>query len=272
MLRSDLPAGRALDERVSEPSAAARAGAVLLDIEGTTTPVTFVTDVLFPYARTHLRAHLDEHAGSGEYDVLFTRLSEEHRAVLADGETPPPWEGDSRPARLAAVAAFVDWLMDRDRKSTALKELQGQIWQDGYERGELVGEVFPDVRPALERWRDQHVPVSIFSSGSVLAQQLLFRHSSAGDLTPLLHAYFDTRVGPKNDAESYARIARAVGTAPESFVFISDVTRELAAAGAAGMHVRLAIRPGNAVVPAGHGFQVIHSLEAVAATGITTPG
>jgi enolase-phosphatase E1 len=258
---------------VSEHSPAARAGAVLLDIEGTTTPVTFVTDVLFPYARRHLRLHLEEHAGSREYESLFTRLGEEHRAASAGGETPPPWTDEPRPARLAAVAAFVDWLMDRDRKSTALKELQGKIWQDGYERGELVGQVFPDVRPALERWRDQRVPVSIFSSGSVLAQQLLFRHSSAGNLTPLLHAYFDTRVGQKADAESYGRIARAVGIAPESFVFISDVTRELDAARAAGMHARLAIRPGNAVVPARHGFVVIHSLDAAAAaTGITTLG
>ena len=246
---------------MSEPSAAARAGAVLLDIEGTTTPVTFVTDVLFPYARTHLRSHLEEHAGSHEYDSLFTRLHEEHRAASAGGETPPSWAADSPPARRAAVAAFVDWLMDRDRKSTPLKELQGKIWQDGYERGELVGQVFPDVRPALERWRDQRVPVSIFSSGSVLAQQLLFRHSAAGDLTPLLHAYFDTHVGPKVDPESYARIARAVRIAADSFVFISDVTRELDAARAAGMDVRLAIRPGNAVPPAGHGFAVLHSLD-----------
>ena len=114
-------------------------------------------------------------------------------------------------AHLAGAVAFVEWLMDRDRKSTGLKELQGKIWEDGYRRGELVGQVFPDVPAALQRWRDQHVQVGIFSSGSVLAQQLLFRHSSAGDLTGLLQWYFDTRVGAKGEADSYRRIAQAVG-------------------------------------------------------------
>ena len=225
---------------------------ILLDIEGTTTPITFVTGVLFPYARKHLRAHLEEHAGSAEYASLLDRLGDEHAALSRAGETAP-----------ATAAAFVEWLMDRDRKSTALKELQGRIWEDGYRRGELVGDVYPDVRSALQRWHDQNVPVGIFSSGSVLAQQLLFRYSTSGDLTGFLQWYFDTRVGAKIDADSYRRIAQSVAIPAESFIFLSDVTAELDAAHAAGMQVRLVIRPGNAPVSSTHGYETIRSLDEV---------
>ena len=237
------------------------ARAILLDIEGTTTPVSFVTGVLFPYARRHLRSHLETHAEA--YESLLARVRDEHAADSSRSEAVPAWEEEPRSARLAAVAAYAEWLMDRDRKSTALKELQGRIWEDGYRRGELEGDVFPDVRPALERWYEQHRPVGIFSSGSVLAQQLLFRHSVAGDLTRLLRWYFDTRVGTKVDADSYHRIAAAAEIPAESFLFLSDVPNELAAARAAGMQVRLVVRPGNARVSADHGFEVIHSLDEV---------
>jgi enolase-phosphatase E1 len=143
--------------------------------------------------------------------------------------------------------------MDRDRKSTALKELQGRIWEEGYVRGDLVGEVFPDVAGALSRWHAKHCPVGIFSSGSTLAQRLLFRHSLAGDLTPYLTAYFDTTTGPKAEPSSYARIAERLGTTPEAVMFVSDTVRELDAAHAAGMRTRLAVRPGNPPAPeSGH--------------------
>jgi enolase-phosphatase E1 len=223
---------------------------ILLDIEGTTTPVTFVTGVLFPYARKHLQAHLEEHSGSAEYAALLSRLDDERAAASQAGETVP-----------GTAAEFVEWLMDRDRKSTALKDLQGRIWEDGYRRGELVGDVYPDVRPALERWHEQHRPVGIFSSGSVLAQQLLFRYSSAGDLTGFLRWYFDTRVGSKTDAESYRRIARSVDIPAESFLFLSDVARELDAAHLAGMQVRLVIRPGNAPASSDDDYDAIRSFD-----------
>ena len=241
----------------------AEAGAILLDIEGTTTPLAFVKEVLFPYARANLRSHLEAHAGAGEYEQLFTQLRDERMSTLRGGETVTPWADEPRSARLSSVAAYVEWLMDRDRKSTALKELQGWIWEEGYRRGELVGDVFPDVRPALHRWHKQDLAVGIFSSGSVLAQQLLFRHSSAGDLTSFLRWYFDTRVGPKVEAESYRRIAESMGMSPQGILFLSDVTRELDAARTAGMQVRLAIRPGNAPVPSDHGYLEIRSLDEV---------
>ena len=244
---------------MSPATAAARA--ILLDIEGTTTPVSFVTGVLFPYARRHLRSHLEMHGEA--YEPLVARFRDEYVADCSRGETVPAWEEEPRSARLAAVAAYAEWLMDRDRKSTALKELQGKIWEDGYRRGEFVGDLFPDVRPALERWHERDRPVGIFSSGSVLAQQLLFRHSVAGDLTGFLRWYFDTRVGTKVDPASYRRIATAAEIPAESFLFLSDVPNELVAAKAAGMEVRLVVRQGNAPVSADHGFEVTHSFDEV---------
>lgn len=235
--------------------------AILLDIEGTTTPIVFVFEVLFPYARRHLRRHLEQHATSPDYDVLFDRLRDDHLSDRNAGEPVPPWIDAPQTARLASVAAYCEWLMDRDRKSTALKALQGKIWEDGYRRGELVGDVFDDVPGALERWRAQHLQIGIFSSGSVLAQQLLFRHSSAGDLTRFIQWYFDTTTGVKTDSDSYRRIATAMALPPEAVLFVSDVTSELDAADRAGMHTRLSMRPGNKPPPQSHGHVVIQTLD-----------
>jgi len=238
--------------------------AILLDIEGTTTPVAFVSEVLFPYVLKHLRSHLAAHADAPEFESIILALRAEHAAAVRVGETVPHWADDPPDERQNAIADYVEWLMDRDRKSTALKELQGRIWEDGYRRGVLVGEVFADVRPALQHWHEQDVPVGIFSSGSVLAQRLLFRYTSAGDLTSLLRWYFDTRIGSKVDPESYRRVATSVGIHIEAFLFLSDSIKELNAAFTAGMQVRLVVRPGNAPVPAGHGYDTIHSLDEVA--------
>jgi enolase-phosphatase E1 len=237
--------------------------AILLDIEGTTTPIAFVTEVLFPYARTHLRTYLERHAGEPEHDALLARLRDEHASDVQSGESVPRWVDEPPTARTAAVVGYVEWLMDRDRKSTALKELQGRIWEEGYRRGLLQSNVFPDVRPALHRWREQGLTIAIFSSGSVLAQQLLFRHSSDGDLTRFLDSYFDTRVGPKTEPESYLKIAAAIGHPAEACLFLSDVTRELEAASTAGIQVHLVVRPGNAAAPPGHGFPVIRSFNEI---------
>ena len=135
------------------------------------------------------------------------------------------------------------------------------MWEEGYRLGDLRGEVFADVPEAFSRWRAQGLEIGIFSSGSVLAQQLLFRYSSAGDLTGHLRWHFDTTVGPKGDAASYARIAAAMTLPPHAVLFLSDVVRELDAARAAGLQTRLVIRPGNAAVPEGHGHVVIGDLR-----------
>jgi enolase-phosphatase E1 len=226
--------------------------AVLLDIEGTITPIAFVTAVLFPHARQHLRSYLEDHAESTDLHALLSRLRQEHASDVRAGEPVPLWPEGTDAKYPAAAARYVEWLMDRDRKSPALKELQGRIWERGYERRELVGQVFPDVPQALERWRQQGIRVGIFSSGSVLAQQLLLRHSSAGDLTGLIEWYFDTTVGAKARPESYRRIIDIAGLPPPAILFVSDVVLELDAALEAGMQVRLSIRPGNPPAPAGH--------------------
>ena len=240
---------------MSVPLALAGVQAILLDVEGTTTPMAFVVERLFPYARTHLRRHLERHATAPDHVRLLAQLRDEHDKDRATGQAVP---ASTDPA------AYLEWLMDRDRKSTALKSLQGRIWEEGYRLGELQGEVFADVPGALERWRARGLAIGIFSSGSVLAQQLLFRHSTAGDLTGHLRWHFDTAVGPKADADSYRRIAAAMTLPAQAVLFISDVVRELDAARAAGLQTRLAVRPGNAAAPDGHGHAVVHTFDDVA--------
>jgi enolase-phosphatase E1 len=213
---------------------------ILLDIEGTTTPIAFVTDTLVPYARAHLRRYLEIHGNSADGARVIARLQAEHAAErTADA---PAWSAE----------AYARWLMDRDRKSSALKDLQGRIWEEGYAGGALTGPVFEDVPRALARWRASGTPVGIFSSGSVLAQQWLFRRSSAGDLTRYLTWHFDTAVGPKQQPASYARIAESVHLPAPAITFVSDVLGELDAARTAGMATRLCIRPDNPPQPAHH--------------------
>ena len=208
--------------------------AILLDIEGTTTPIAFVHDVLFSYARDHVREFLSENPDVDEIALL----REEHAADVSDA---PPLTD-----RIESLAAYVEWLISIDRKSTGLKSLQGKIWRQGYEDGSLKSQVFADVAPAFERWRDRGLKISIFSSGSVLAQQLLFAHTEVGDLTPFIDSYFDTKVGKKGEAESYRKIAEAMSLELQQILFISDVVAELDAATEAGMKTLLSIRPGNA--------------------------
>ena len=150
--------------------------------------------------------------------------------------------------------------MDRDRKSTGLKSLQGKIWDEGYRTGDLKGEVYPDVLPAFERWHRQGLDLAIFSSGSVQAQRSLFGNSEAGDLTRFIRAYFDTTTGPKTVPDSYTRIAAALGRSPAEVLFLSDIGGELDAACAAGMQTALCVRsPGSGPPPGAH--PVIHAFD-----------
>jgi enolase-phosphatase E1 len=214
---------------------------VLLDIEGTTTPIAFVHETLFPYARRRVRAFLAAH--DDDLDVRRARdlLVAEH-AIDLERDAPP----FAPPKSIDAMVDYVEWLMNRDRKSPGLKLLQGEIWEQGYRSGELRGLVFDDVAPAIRRWHDAGLRVAIYSSGSELAQRRLFESTADGDLTPLLSGFFDTRVGAKVESASYARIASALGVTPSAMLFVSDVTRELAAAREAGLQVVLSLRSGNA--------------------------
>jgi enolase-phosphatase E1 len=147
------------------------------------------------------------------------------------------------------MVAYIEWLMDRDRKSTPLKSLQGKIWERGYRSGQLLSPVFSDVPRAFERWHKQKRRITIFSSGSVQAQRLLFAHTVVGDLTPYLSLHFDTTTGPKAEAGSYHAIAGKLGELPSQILFISDVALELDAASAAGCQALLCERAGNHLQP-----------------------
>ncbi len=244
----------------SNPSSP-RIRGILLDIEGTTTPIAFVHEVLFPYALSEARDYLEEHFGSAELVEDVANLREEHSADLKLNQQPPPLVDESRNTQIDSILAYVGWLIDRDRKSTGLKSLQGKIWKQGYLNGTLKAQVYPDVVPALERWHHDGLRIAIFSSGSALAQQLLFAHTEEGDLTRYIHRYFDTTLGPKTESGSYRQIAAALGLLASEVLFISDVVTELAAAKAAGMQTLLSIRPGNHPQALAERYQSIKSFS-----------
>lgn len=194
----------------------------MLDIEGTTTPIAFVHRTLFPFARAALPAFLRDHADDPAV-----------RAELAAVRQAAPGQDE--------VATLRHW-MDEDAKATPLKALQGLIWRRGYEDGTLRGEVYPDVAPALRRWKAAGLALFVYSSGSVEAQRLIFGHSTAGDLSGLFSGFFDTRTGPKREPSSYRAIASAAGLPADAILFLSDVEAELDAAAAAGLRTGQLVR------------------------------
>ncbi len=210
--------------------------AILLDVEGTTSSISFVYDVLFTYAKDHVADFLSRERGNEAVRTAAAQLAAE--AGLADASLDDP-------ARLQRVVQAALDLMNRDVKSTPLKALQGMIWRNGFEGGQLVSHVFDDVPPALARWADSGLDVRIYSSGSVEAQKLFFAHTAAGDLSRYLRGHYDTTTGPKREASSYTRIAADMGLEPRQILFLSDVGAELDAARQAGMATALAVRPGN---------------------------
>jgi len=225
---------------------------ILLDIEGTTTPIAFVHDVLFTYAREHVREFLLAKADKEEVRADIALLRDEHADDVNHDRNPPP-----------LVADYVEWLIARDRKSTGLKSLQGKIWRHGYEDGTLKSQVFADVAPAFERWHARGLNISIFSSGSVLAQKLLFAHTEAGDLTRFIDDYFDTNMGKKGEAGSYNRIAEKMKLPAEEILFVSDVVEDLDAANEAEMKTLLSIREGNAPQDNGKRYPEIFSFDQI---------
>ena len=181
--------------------------AILTDIEGTTSSLSFVHDSLFPYARARLPDYVAQHGGD--------------------------------------LAQLLAW-MDADAKVTELKDVQGRIWAEGYAAGELRGHVYPDAVAGLQRWRAAGLALYVFSSGSVAAQKLIFGHSVVGDLTPLFSGYFDTSTGPKREAASYAKIADMIRTPSGDILFLSDTPEEVTAARTAGMQALLIDRENGA--------------------------
>ncbi len=209
---------------------------ILLDVEGTTSSISFVYDVLFAHAREHVAGFLSAHPAVLEVQAAATGLA-------ATAGLPPP--DLTRPEDVTRIALVALDLMNRDVKDTSLKALQGMIWRQGFESGGLVAHVFDDVPPALAAWADGGIDVRIYSSGSIEAQRLFFGHTAAGDLTPYLRGHYDTTTGPKREHASYTKIAAAMGLEPRQILFLSDVGAELDAARHAGMATGLVQRPGN---------------------------
>lgn len=205
--------------------------ALILDIEGTTTPIDFVYRTLFPYAREHLPQFLAE------------GFSHEDRAQIAADYAAD--DNPDKPAWSEPPLQYLLWLMDRDIKARGLKTLQGKIWEAGYASGHLRGELFSDVPPALSAWRNLGNKVYLYSSGSVLAQKLLFRSSNFGNLSELIDGYFDTTIGSKKNSESYQEICNETAIPAAACAFVSDSDAELRAAARAGMRVLLSVRSGN---------------------------
>jgi methylthioribulose-1-phosphate dehydratase/2,3-diketo-5-methylthio-1-phosphopentane phosphatase len=238
--------------------------AVLLDIEGTTCPVPFVSQVLFPYARERLDGFL---RAGGDEPALAPLIAAIDAAMAASGKsTSPgdagsPGEADSCDDSVSHIrrVRFLQELIDQDRKLPALKELQGLIWDQGYASGELRCPLFEDVPSVLRAWRRNGLELAVYSSGSVKAQQLLYRHSNAGDLSGLFSHWFDTTIGAKGDAASYRAIAASMGLDPGTILFVSDVKAELEAAQTAGMATRFSQRRDNPEQDPGP-FEAITSL------------
>jgi enolase-phosphatase E1 len=230
---------------------------LLLDIEGTTSPIDFVLRTLFPYAHQRVGDFLRDHQNDQAMQADIAKAWDEYQADAGAADC-PAWRERNN---LSQAAAYFRWLIDKDRKSPALKSLQGRIWQHGYDQGDLKGDVYPDVPGALERWKSEGRRVVIYSSGSVLAQKLLFRTTVYGDLTTLIDAHFDTAVGAKREAASYARIAEALSASPATILFVSDITAELDAAATAGMRTALSVRPGMSAPDAACTHPVAHTLD-----------
>lgn len=242
---------------------------VLLDVEGTTSSIAFVYETLFPFARKHFPAYLAQHWGepplmqiceavlqeANEISSLRSKQSEPEKAPASDD----PLQGHASHFDQNAVIAAVHALMDSDAKATGLKQLQGMVWEAGFQSGELRAHIYEDVPPALAQWTQMGKEVRIYSSGSVAAQLLFFRHTIAGNLLPYLSGHFDTTIGPKRQASSYWAIAKRLDLVCSDILFASDVSAELDAAKEAGMQTCLMIRPGNPSQPKGHGHFELRS-------------
>ncbi|NJO94108.1 MAG: acireductone synthase [Hydrococcus sp. RM1_1_31] len=235
-----------------------RSDAILLDIEGTTTPVEYVFGVLFPFAKVHGETFLQTYGRDLAVQNDLKLLRQEYERDRDRGISVPEWNENSP----TGAIPYLHYLIEIDRKSTGLKSLQGKIWEQGYRNGTLRSHIFSDVKPAFARWTSLSKQLFIFSSGSVQAQQLLFRYSEQGDLTDFLSGYFDTEIGSKKEADSYRKIAQILKMSGDRILFISDVTEELKAAQSAGMQTLFSFRPGNHSSDS-QGFEVVTSFDCV---------
>jgi enolase-phosphatase E1 len=197
----------------------------LTDIEGTTSSISFVRDVLFPYAHSALPGFVASHGKEPEVRRWLDAVASEIETHDAD----------------AVVAKLRQWI-DEDRKHTALKALQGLLWQTGYRQQDFKAHVYPDAALQMRAWQAAGDPIYVYSSGSIAAQKLFFEYSEAGNLLPLFSGHFDTETGPKRDPGSYREICQQISSAPDAVTFLSDVVEELDAAREAGLRTILVDR------------------------------
>ncbi len=202
--------------------------AIVTDIEGTTSSLSFVKDVLFPYAREHLAEFVRQHAPQPAVHRELDEVRQLNGQSLTDAQV---------------VAQLLRWI-DEDKKITPLKALQGMIWEDGYKKGAFTGHLYEDAARKLKQWKQAGIRLYVFSSGSVLAQKLLFAHTGYGDLTSLFSDYFDTNIGNKREAAAYIKIAESIDTLSNRILFLSDIKEELDAAQVAGMQTFWLVRDG----------------------------
>ena len=230
---------------------------VLLDVEGTTSSISFVYDQMFPFVRRTVENFVGQ---NWESESLQAGLQQ----LVADLEGDVSWspQRNDRESQSGAVASILK-LMDDDVKATGLKQIQGMIWKSGFESGELVSHLFDDVLPAIREWVSNGLQVRIYSSGSIQAQKLFFGHTQQGDLLEWLSGHYDTTIGSKKEARSYQAIAEDIGRPPEEVLFVSDVAAELVAARTAGMQVVLSVRPGNHPVEHPERFKQIREFGAI---------
>ena len=238
---------------------------LLLDIEGTTCPVSFVSDILFPFAKQELSRYIKQHWHKSPHHKTIQAAKKE----WLDDQSPnsiqikqQSMKGETE--EIDALIQYLKHLISIDKKSTALKDLQGKIWEYGYHNGELKSQLFPETAECLRQWHEQGLKLSVYSSGSVQAQKLLYRYSSNGDLEDLFSHWFDTHTGPKKSAVSYTTIAQRLHSPPGNIWFVSDNGAECDAARSAGMHTLFSLREGNPDRdPRDH--TVVQSLREVAA-------
>lgn len=204
--------------------------AIITDIEGTTSRISFVTDILFPYAAAHLPGFIRQHQ---QLPAVVSELAQV-RKLMAEPEADLE----------CCITQLLAWLA-ADQKVTPLKTLQGMVWAEGYQSGAFTGHIYADVAAKLADWHSQGIKLYVYSSGSVAAQKLLFQYSDAGDITPLFSGYFDTRIGAKRDVSAYAAILQQLQLPPRQVLFLSDVTAELDAASELGISTVQLIREGQ---------------------------
>lgn len=258
-----------VSSKVHESKSIAAVRGVLLDIEGTTSSISFVHDVMFPFVLQRLDQFLRDQWDRDDVQAACQQLAvdaghtslQQWCAAQAGGST----HSDERKFAQQLVGDEVRRLMADDVKATGLKALQGLIWHEGFQSGELRAHVYPDVLPAIRLWRSAGIDVRIYSSGSIAAQKLFFGHIDGhGDCLSLFSGHYDTTIGGKKDRESYARIVADWELSPTQVLFISDIAAELEAAAAAGLQTRASLRPGNAALPADFPGQQIESFAQVA--------